>query len=1077
MSEQKILNSRITQKIDTTANWEKAINFIPLKGEIIIYQDEGTADRFKIGDGATLVNDLPFMEMGEGTSVTTPIVTTKTIASDLNESLSPAQTIQLDEKNYSFYEMGSSSPTSYLVFEDGFILEEVGAIEISYDDMDAVVENQGEYFSGWCGPAGEDVHISVTLPDELVEKYAGRKLYWSTATVAEETVIENKPISELIAGDNLAIDYDNGKAILSSSINLEQRHKFYDYQQQEITFDFIKPAVGWQEYLDYAEAYGKIVEEDEIIKSVEILTDDVEDLSVNYYYDMPGSEWNFQATFNKPNTKFSEVTIRVTYAQPKEQIDELGSFKTLRLNDGLVFETAIEENTAQIGISLAENEYFSAVAEQVYAQNDMLNELNASLDDKSTKLNTLTEDLKTTQALSSQGRSSKYNITEGPGWYRILNLIRASNGTVTIGFGQSNRPLTNDGCGRSSQALAFDFTGYVWYPGQDKNNIAEDIGKPEFLLKYNNLFGDPNAMEKGMAQITKVRLGYPDVAADDWKNSEEQFDNPVNCFLDVYIDFPNPAVAADDGPEQININYTGYSNSHKTSLIDSCTKVAEDAKGELEGSEYSLKYYTLDIKDMPTSKKDDTVKVGNEVYYTESFSNYDEIIGTDSQKSNLQYNGRYNLLYRGLPADSQSNIYTCSTGSVTYNEDGYYTSEVSATKVIWTDYGYGAEADKTNNNRFYFFSSLAGYPTNKQITYGGVESPDSPMYAPSLFLEPGSYYISKGTCLLFSYGENLAPAFGSYGTRKLSTTNTSQKWQHHPKDLKLSGTIVETDKTLECVGAAVRITNPDYIYEKNIYNHISPTDQWGCKWNSGEGVYTVREISEGENVFGNYRYRLTFTDDSYLESDTDDFTTLFTVGQKVWFNGGADIYEAVAKPTPFVPMLIKREGIFAELASHEINTIDKTVTFKNGSGNVIKTVPLANVQIPLYTETATAKDVVSIYYKPENGTYTTATQSGLVTISTNDNPITIVSKKTSTPVIVSEEIPDVVYENAIWASPAGDTVIERGEGNEWFYEKWFSGYCELYGTDITKDFPFVVNKAIHFTSADGASVQVKGWWK
>lgn len=51
-------NGRIILKHDSGANWAKATNFIPLKGEIIIYDD---IDRIKIGDGATKVNALPFL--------------------------------------------------------------------------------------------------------------------------------------------------------------------------------------------------------------------------------------------------------------------------------------------------------------------------------------------------------------------------------------------------------------------------------------------------------------------------------------------------------------------------------------------------------------------------------------------------------------------------------------------------------------------------------------------------------------------------------------------------------------------------------------------------------------------------------------------------------------------------------------------------------------------------------------------------------------------------------------------------------------------------------------------------------
>ena len=58
-----MINTRTQQKIDTQANWEKAVNFTPLKGEIIVYEADETYDypRIKIGDGTTKVNGLPFV--------------------------------------------------------------------------------------------------------------------------------------------------------------------------------------------------------------------------------------------------------------------------------------------------------------------------------------------------------------------------------------------------------------------------------------------------------------------------------------------------------------------------------------------------------------------------------------------------------------------------------------------------------------------------------------------------------------------------------------------------------------------------------------------------------------------------------------------------------------------------------------------------------------------------------------------------------------------------------------------------------------------------------------------------------
>lgn len=53
----KTFQGRIIQKHDTKANWDKATNFVPLKGEIILYDD---LNEIKIGDGTTKINDLDF---------------------------------------------------------------------------------------------------------------------------------------------------------------------------------------------------------------------------------------------------------------------------------------------------------------------------------------------------------------------------------------------------------------------------------------------------------------------------------------------------------------------------------------------------------------------------------------------------------------------------------------------------------------------------------------------------------------------------------------------------------------------------------------------------------------------------------------------------------------------------------------------------------------------------------------------------------------------------------------------------------------------------------------------------------
>lgn len=69
-----IANARIQLKRDTTQHWNEALGFIPLEGELIVYNDYKTIQKevdgevrqvkipgLKIGDGMAYVQDLPFV--------------------------------------------------------------------------------------------------------------------------------------------------------------------------------------------------------------------------------------------------------------------------------------------------------------------------------------------------------------------------------------------------------------------------------------------------------------------------------------------------------------------------------------------------------------------------------------------------------------------------------------------------------------------------------------------------------------------------------------------------------------------------------------------------------------------------------------------------------------------------------------------------------------------------------------------------------------------------------------------------------------------------------------------------------
>lgn len=57
------ITTRVMNKHDTEANWSNS-NLVPLNGEIIIFEADDNAPypRFKVGDGETNINSLPFTD-------------------------------------------------------------------------------------------------------------------------------------------------------------------------------------------------------------------------------------------------------------------------------------------------------------------------------------------------------------------------------------------------------------------------------------------------------------------------------------------------------------------------------------------------------------------------------------------------------------------------------------------------------------------------------------------------------------------------------------------------------------------------------------------------------------------------------------------------------------------------------------------------------------------------------------------------------------------------------------------------------------------------------------------------------
>lgn len=127
------IKSRVLLKTDTTANWEKATNFIPKVGEVCIYSDRFQLDDgtyvpgIKVGDGTSYISELEFM--GD------EYITNEEIDEILGSSAgnnSTVETCTLTFPNYSDSEYSeiasntaltvSSSTFYYTTLEDGSIV-------------------------------------------------------------------------------------------------------------------------------------------------------------------------------------------------------------------------------------------------------------------------------------------------------------------------------------------------------------------------------------------------------------------------------------------------------------------------------------------------------------------------------------------------------------------------------------------------------------------------------------------------------------------------------------------------------------------------------------------------------------------------------------------------------------------------------------------------------------------------------------------------------------------------------------------------------------------------------------------
>lgn len=95
---EKIFNTRIVHKHDTEANWNKAVNFIPKAGELIVYDTDENYNytRTKVGDGISNINALPFSHQAAVIASTEAPEDTTAVWVDLDDNSFGSSEILLD---------------------------------------------------------------------------------------------------------------------------------------------------------------------------------------------------------------------------------------------------------------------------------------------------------------------------------------------------------------------------------------------------------------------------------------------------------------------------------------------------------------------------------------------------------------------------------------------------------------------------------------------------------------------------------------------------------------------------------------------------------------------------------------------------------------------------------------------------------------------------------------------------------------------------------------------------------------------------------------------------------------------
>ena len=223
---EKSLQARIQNKCDTTANWAKATNFVPKKGEIIVYSDGGGVGipKMKVGDGATKVGSLKFIESDGKLSTGRKISLGTAVDSTATEfDGSKDITIPVNSVSASYLSWGGRSIAQAISPIDAALSYMHSANRLQFAKPDGItIEYSTNSGSTWTDYGASDSQKISLVSGLAVAFYLGKRTSGPTATTdALRITLNATNCNVYTVGRTLLINFSSAGATTECKIKVE----------------------------------------------------------------------------------------------------------------------------------------------------------------------------------------------------------------------------------------------------------------------------------------------------------------------------------------------------------------------------------------------------------------------------------------------------------------------------------------------------------------------------------------------------------------------------------------------------------------------------------------------------------------------------------------------------------------------------------------------------------------------------------------------------------------------------------------------------------------------------------------